>query len=318
MLLPTLCVFLLSILFAGQAAGQAMLWEKPGSCDRDCLKGIVDKYIDAMVANDTDAAPFSGSVKFTENTEIIDLGEGLWQNATGSSTTYRIYVPDPVSRQVGFMGLIQREDGNSLLGLRLKVENNKITEVEHFVTDIRENMLANLKTPRASLVRSIPSGDRIPREVMLIIAASYYDAILQSSGEATLFADNCERRENGMITAGGEGPGFGDYPMQNCFDQMNSRGLSYITSIDLQRAWIADPVTGLVFSLSHFRHAFETKVLQVYGPDGKLTERTMEYEPFDFPSVHIQKIQDYRISDQEAMGISRPYRSTNGWNQFWR
>lgn len=192
------------------------------------------------------------------------------------------------------------------------------TEVEHLVADVGGNNLNNLQTPRPSLVTEVPSGDPIPREVMLIIAASYYNAILQSSGEATLFADNCERRENGMVTAGGEGPGFAGIPMQGCFDQMNSRGLSYITSIDLQRVWIADPVTGLVFSLSHFRHAFETKVLHVYGPDGKLTERKMEYEPFDFPAAHIQKIQNYRISDQEAMGVTRPYRSTNGWSQFWR
>ena len=50
----------------------------------------------------------------------------------------------------------------------------------------------------------------------------------------------------------------------------------------------------------------------------QIITRTMDYEPFDFPVVHIQKIQDYKIHEQEAMGFSIPYRSTNGWNQFWR
>jgi hypothetical protein len=306
------------LLAASTAAGQARLWEEPGPCDRDCLTGMVDTYIDAMVAGDANEAPFSANVKYTENTEIIEIGEGLWETATGASETYRIYVPDPVARQVGFMGLIQSGEQNRLLALRLKVEDDEITEVEHLVADVGPNVLPNLQTPRDSLLTDLPKWDRIPRELMLVIAASYYDALLQSDGAATLFADNCERRENGMITAGGEGPGFGGAPRQSCFDQMSSRVFTYITSIDLQRVWIADEVTGLVFSLSHFRHAFETNTFQVYGPDGEITERQMDFEPFDFPAVHIQKIEKYRISDQEAMGVRMPYRSMNGWSPFWR
>lgn len=309
---------LLGILVTGSAAGQARLWEEPGPCDRNCLKSVVDTYIEAMVAGDRDAAPFSDRVRYTENTEIIEIGQGLWETATGASDTFRIYVPDPVARQVGFMGLIQAGEENHLLALRLKVEDDEITEVEHLVADVGPSVLSNLQTPRERLVTELPKWDRIPRELMLVIAASYYDALLQSNGEATLFADDCERRENGMITAGGEGPGFGGGPRQSCFDQMSSRTFTYITSIDLQRVWIADEVTGLVFSLSHFRHAFETNTFQVYGPDGEITERQMDYEPFDFASAHIQKIEKYRISDQEAMGVRLPYRSTNGWNPFWR
>lgn len=303
---------------AGPAFSQAWLWEAPGRCDRDCLKGVADSYIEAMVANDPDAAPLSDAVKYTENTEVLAIGEGLWSSATGAYDSFRIYVPDPVARQVGFMTVIEAGDENRLLGLRLKVEDDEITEAEHLVATINANSMANFEAPRPSLISELPANKRIPRELMLVIAASYYDALLQSSGDATLFADNCERRENGMITAGGTGTGFNGLPRQSCYDQMNSRTFTYITSIDLQRVWIADEVTGLVYGISQFRHAFETDTFQVYGPDGQITDRVMNYDPFDFPAVHIQKIEDYRISDQEAMGVSIPYRSTNGWNQFWR
>ena len=40
--------------------------------------------------------------------------------------------------------------------------------------------------------------------------------------------------------------------------------------------------------------------------------------PFDFESVHIFKIQKGQIHDIEAMGISLPLRSKNGWSEFWR
>jgi len=49
-----------------------------------------------------------------------------------------------------------------------------------------------------------------------------------------------------------------------------------------------------------------------------MSTASMDYEPFDFPAAHIKKIEKYRISDQEAMGVRMPYRSTNGWNPFWR
>lgn len=308
------------LVVAGSAAGQARLWDKPGPCDRGCLKGIVDKYVDAMVKHDAKGAPFAANVKFTENAEAFPIGQGgLWTNATGASTTYRIYVPDPVSRQVGFMGLIQTGDMSNQLALRLKVEDGKITEAEHYVArNVNANALANLQAPRPGLLAALPANKRIPRELMLIIAGSYYDAITNSNADLTLFADDCERHENGMITAGGKGPGFNGQPRPSCVDNMSSHALSYITGIDLRHVWIADPVTGLVFALSEFRHEFKTKDIQVVDKDGNVSTRQMNYEPFDFPAVHITKIEDYKIHEQEAMGYRLPYMSGNGWSRFLR
>ena len=99
---------------------------------------------------------------------------------------------------------------------------------------------------------------------------------------------------------------------------MNSHALSYITGIDLRRVWIADPVTGLVFALSEFRHEFKTKDIQVVDKEGNVSTRQMNYEPFDFPAVHITKIEDYKIHEQEAMGYRLPYMSSNGWSRFLR
>ncbi|HUL81366.1 MAG TPA: hypothetical protein VL131_04455, partial [Gammaproteobacteria bacterium] len=139
-----------------------------------------------------------------------------------------------------------------------------------------------------------------------------------SNADLTLFAPDCERHENGMITAGGQGPGLNGQPRASCVDNMNSHGLSYITGIDLRRVWIADPVTGLVFALSQFRHEFKTKDIDVVDRDGKVTTRHMEYEPFDFPAVHVTKIEDYKIHEQEALGFRMPYMSSNGWSRFLR
>jgi hypothetical protein len=75
----------------------------------------------------------------------------------------------------------------------------------------------------------------------------------------------------------------------------------------------------LFFGLTMFRHPMEEKVFKVVGPDGTLTDRDMTNQrPFDFESVHIFKIQKGQIHDIEAMGISLPLRSKNGWSEFWR
>ena len=301
----------------GIAAGQARLWEEPGSCDRECLTGIVDSYLEALVAHDPAAAPLADEVVFVENAERMSVGEGLWTSASAVPSTFAIYVPDPVSRQVGFIGVMEESGGPVQLGLRLKVEDGAITEAEHIVVrNLSENNLANLQTARPGLLATVPEAERLPRELMLILGGSYYDSIEQSDGDATLYADNCERRENGMVTAGGEGTGFDGLPRQGCRDQMNTRIFTYIDSIDYRRVWIADEVTGLVFGLSQFRHSMENRELTVYGRDGELTTREMDFDPFDLPAMHIFKIRDSRIHEIEAMGVLRPYMSTNGWTQF--
>ena len=70
------------------------------------------------------------------------------------------------------------------------------------------------------------------------IGNAYYDSLMQSDGEAAPFAEDCARRENGMHTAGvgAPPPQPGALPLQGCAEQLHSRAMSYITSIDLRRA----------------------------------------------------------------------------------
>ncbi len=77
-------------------------------------------------------------------------------------------------------------------------------------------------------------------------------------------------------------------------------------------------MTGLVFGLSQFRHAFENREFTIIGRDGERTTRTMNNNPFDFPATHIFKIRNNRIREIEAMGFVMPYMSSNGWSDFLR
>jgi hypothetical protein len=109
---------------------------KPGPCDRACLEGFVNKYLDAMQAHKVTDDLFTRDVIFTENGIRLPFGtEGLWYGMTGKGN-YKFYVPDVETQQVAFIGTVRETARNNpegqlvALALRLKVVNNKITEVE--------------------------------------------------------------------------------------------------------------------------------------------------------------------------------------------
>lgn len=314
---PLLAGALLAASVIDHASAQARLFQAPGACDRACLIDTANDYLAALVAHDPRAVKLAADLTFVENTERLQAGEGLWKTASAVPATFALHVPDPVSGQTGFIGMMEESGKPIQLGLRLKVANGTIAEAEHLVVrSFNGNALENLQAPRPGLLAEIPPAQRLPRELLLAIGMTYYDSIEQSSGDATLFADDCERRENGMITAGGAGTGFDGLPRQSCAAQMDSRVFTYIDSIDLRRVWIADPVTGLVFGLSQFRHSMKDKQITVIGRDGKPTTREISFNPFDLPAAHIFKIRDNRIHEIEALGFMMPYLSKSGWSEF--
>ena len=110
------------------------------ACDRACLEGYMDRYLDAMLANDVGAKLFARDVKFTENGVRLPLGnEGLWFGMSGKGR-YKFYVPDVETQQVAFLGTAIENTRNRgandgqgnlvAIAVRLKIAGNLITEVE--------------------------------------------------------------------------------------------------------------------------------------------------------------------------------------------
>ena len=223
----------------------AMSWTASAAqCDRACLDKLVDSYLAAVVAHDPSQVQFASGVKFVENTEPLKPGEGLWKTASEGPTTFKIYVPDPVAQQVGFIAMMKESGKPIQLGLRLKVKDGKIIEAEHLIArDLQPNSLKNLETPRPGLLATVPPAERTPREKMLKIAYSYYTALVSGNGDAAPFADDCVRHENGMQTTGNppsQAPGFGILGAMGCHDQLNTHFFDYIARIEPRRVEIAE------------------------------------------------------------------------------
>jgi hypothetical protein len=292
----------------------------PATCDRDCLHELADDYVAALVAHDPARVPLARDVRMVENIQRIKPGEGLWKTASAVPTTFRIYVPDTVAQQVGYMAVLQ-EDGKPIqLALRLKYAAGKITEAEHVVVhSLREGNLANLQTPRQPLVTPVAEPWRDSRGRLLSIAASYYDALDLNNGSLAPFADDCVRFENGgqsarkPVPTGPGGDSFAPFGALGCAKQLDTQVMAYITSIDNRRVWIADEDTGLAFGLSQFRHAMDKTEWPTFGVPG-VPFRKIDYKPFDLPAAHIFKIYGGQIHEIEALGFIAPYKAPTGWD----
>jgi len=292
------------------------------ACDRQCLIDLSDDYVAALVAHDASAVPLAEDVVMVENLAPIAPGEGLWASLGGAPGDYVIHVPDPVSQQVGIMLVAPGTDGEPVMfGIRLRLADGRITEAEHIVGNaLGEGQTANLQAPRPNLLSEVPYEYADSRGRLIWLGKSYYDALDNNNSRQSNMADDCERRENGFQTArnpmvrrsaGGNGqvdPAFAYLGGLGCAAQMDTNMWEYITTIHNRRVEIADPVTGLVWGMSHFQHDFTKQDFELIGVPG-VPVRHMEFQPFDMPAIHIYKIWGGAIHEIEAVGWTAPYKS---------
>jgi hypothetical protein len=319
------------------------------ACNRQCLIDATDTYIAALVAHDITQAPLSDEIVFVENVAKTRPGEGLWKNIVKGPSTFAVHVPDEVNETAGFIGMVtymgpqQAPQGASpaqraelakkplveqpaIIAIRLQFDpRGKIKQAEHLVSGVREAQMVNLQSPRPGIFSEIPTAQRKSHDELIKIGASYYDALDDNNGELMPFAPDCERHENGMITASGQPsaapavPGATAQPKvaRDCRGQLSTNTFQYIDKIENRRVFAADPQTGLVMGLSHFRHPMTNLPYKVKTLDGKEVERTkkdMPFAPFDLPAAHIFKIgADGMVHEIEAMGFTAPYNSPTGW-----
>ena len=101
----------------------------PVNCNRACLENVVDQYLNAVVKHDPKLAPLSEDIKYTENAQVIRVGDGFWKTAQAVGSYKHIFA-DPDAGQVAMMGTMWEADTLNLVSLRLRIELGRITEAE--------------------------------------------------------------------------------------------------------------------------------------------------------------------------------------------
>ncbi|MBN1905550.1 MAG: hypothetical protein JW927_10665 [Deltaproteobacteria bacterium] len=294
------------------------------SCNRKCLEEKMDQYLVALAKNDPTLAPIAADAVLVENTKKTPIGEGLWKTATAGPTEFKIIVADEAADEVAFMGVIEENKKPTIAAIRLKIENKQIAKIDHLVVhnEKGEPLHKNMSAVRPALLERLPKMERIAREKMIEIANSYYEAIVQDNGGVAPFADECQRRENGIISANNPDPlpkdadammqAMAAFGQMKCGEQLSTGVMSYITDITDRRVFAVDEEKGLVFAFSIFRHTGEPKVMKIKGVPG-VTERTNDFGAFDLPAAHIYKIRGGKIYEIEAIGYMAEHGITTGW-----
>lgn len=218
-------------------------------CDRVCLRSILDRYMQAVVAHAPSDAPLSGAYRETENAISVPVGKGVWRSVTGLGPVQRYYL-DPVSGQVAYFGIVRENDMLAIVTARLRVENRAVTEAEWYIARDGDPGLPGAHPPNAwnpkSLIahpppeRVLPPGERLPRARMIAIANSYYDAIVAHDRSVALVHPGCERFENGTRVTGRHG---------DCLSGLKHFNLTYVAA---RRIPLVDAQAGIVLGMAVF------------------------------------------------------------------
>src|SRR5262245_65603371 len=100
-----LLAFVCVVVAAGGLRLNAATGPIPLNCNRACLEGVMDQFLAAVVAHDPKKASLSKDIKYTENNQVIDVGDGFWKTAQGIGR-YKHYFADPEFGGVAFMGTL--------------------------------------------------------------------------------------------------------------------------------------------------------------------------------------------------------------------
>jgi hypothetical protein len=186
-------------------AGPASAQEK---CDRKCLTGKLDQFLNAVVAKDPSKANLWIGFRQTQNTVLTHQSDGIWKTNTGIGTIDRRYY-DPVTSNAEFFGTMREGDKTAVASVRIKVgHGGQITEAEWHIARAGDPGIDGdtnrsvfdvdnlLKNPPAQ--RTVPVAQRAPREQLIAAVNSYFDGVVAQTGRHVQANPGCLRFENGL------------------------------------------------------------------------------------------------------------------------
>ena len=337
------------VVMAAAAGGDVRAQRGAAVCDRACLEGFVDRYLDAVIAHEPTLLPLARNAGFTENGVRLEIGDGHWKTVTGKGT-YRILVTDPAAGQVAMIGTVREEarEPNGLptaIALRLKVEKRQITQIETLMvrstvpppnagrgqpqtpqrpTGAAINM-ERLGTPNRVFTETLPSADRMSREDLVKTANMYFSGMEKNDGKGVYpFTDDCNRIENGSQSTNvppREGEvrpdprtATGYSSAWSCKEQFESGLIHFVWRIRDRRFVAVDSERGLVYSFVFFDHALgRDRTFQT--PNGRAVTGGPP-DPWTWQIAEMFRIEKGKIRQIEAVLLRAPYGMTSGWSTW--
>jgi predicted amidohydrolase YtcJ len=310
-------------IIAGEVAYSEEAASQPSAartdCDRACLEGLVDQYLEALVRKDPTRVAWAPNARFTENNVELAVGDGLWATISKLGD-YRLKVADTLTGQAGFFGVVEETVDTSAFAMRLKIENRRILEAETIIVRLADmGSLGGGANPFQKAVfadkpvfhQVLTAAERRPRERLISVADGYFDTLQLNDGVLfTEFDPACVRVENGVQTTGNPAKPLGEISALGCADQFKLGYYRYDDRLRARRFPLVDEERGLVLASAFIDHA---GTLGKYTlTDGKVVESPLR-RPHTFYLIELFKIRDGRILQIEAAFTTVPYRMPSPW-----
>ena len=288
------------------------------SCERACLYALMDTYLQALVAHEPARLPLATNVKFTENTNAMRVGDGLWQtiNSLGSFT---LYAADPATGNVVYYGTVKENGQLALFAVRLREHDRKLTEIESFVIRKASGVhgaFEALTQPDPIWSQPLAAAERVPRAAMIHAADQYFNGIEQGNGDIVPFDDACIRIENGRQTAPSTAAATGALagrPAMSAREQFNSKAFNYIKQVTQRRFLLVDEENGIVFGTFMFAHPGNVPgrdwATTGYPPD----PTALSAYPNTTQIIEAFKVRSGKLYRIFAYVSLLPYRQSPGW-----
>jgi hypothetical protein len=246
-------------------AGSLGAFAASSDCDRSCLKGMLDQYLNAVIKHDLSAAPLFVGFRQTENAVVVRPGTGMWNSVTTLGKIQRRYV-DPVTGQAGYFGTVEERGDSAIVTVRVKVERRQITEAEWLIDRMGDpglNGPAAAGQPAGNFFdpenlaahpppdRTIAKEARSSREAMLAATNSYFDGITSHDGSIIMAYPGCSRTENGFtVTGRSRAPAAGGPPaVSDCTSNLQTINVEMVAA---RRYPIVDEEAGVVLAIAVF------------------------------------------------------------------
>lgn len=174
------------------------------SCVRGGLQNAVDLYIEAQTSGDTSDLPLATGLGYYENESLMDLDDGLINKAL--DIRHHFSLLDEDTCQTFTEVIVTDEDEPYVLGTRMRVNHDKIAEIEIVWTTTGYWLFNADNYLRQSTMEDwgpIPARDRDSRGTLVSAANAYLDAFLEGKIDLVPWGFPCTRVEGGMTTGSG-------------------------------------------------------------------------------------------------------------------
>lgn len=174
------------------------------SCVRGGLQRAVDLYIEAQSTGDLSGLPLAAGLGYIENMETIALEDGIINTAYEIDHHFSLF--DEATCQTFTEVIVANEDAPYVLGTRLRVNHDKIAEIEILWTTTGYWLFdadAYLQYSSAEDWGPIPANERDSRGTLVSAANAYLDAFLEGKIDLVPWGFPCVRVEGGAYTGRG-------------------------------------------------------------------------------------------------------------------